>query len=103
MNRRATLGLSLPIEGSERLVQSPLSQTWQSHREGWAQQIGRGGRERSLRGGRCVSGEGPMAKARGLLTLPSLNLVSVSSGTVVGLTAWSFPSPTGHSLGRLVC
>ena len=43
MNRRATLGLSLPIEGSERPVQSPLSQTWQSHREGWAQQRGWGG------------------------------------------------------------
>lgn len=52
-----------------------------------------------------VSGEGPMAKAQGLLTLPSSILVSVSSGTVAGLplTAWSFPSPTGHSLGHLVC
>ena len=40
MNRRATLWLSLPTEGSERLVQSPLRQTWQSHREGWARQRG---------------------------------------------------------------
>lgn len=90
--------LSLPTEGSERLVQPPLRQTWQHHHEGWAQQ--RGGE-----GERCVSGEGPVAKARRLLTLPSSIPVSVSSGTVAGLllTALSFPSPTGHSLGRLVC
>lgn len=43
---------------------SPLSQTWQSHHEGWAQQRWWRERERGLRGG-CVSGRVLLAKAQG--------------------------------------
>lgn len=61
--------------------------------------------ERSLRRRVCVSGEGPMAKGSGVAHPPILD----SCFSVIrhcgwtAATAWCFPSPTGHSLGHLVC